>query len=228
MKRNASKEKVAGLHSQSDPRKRAKKEVAQLDLLAVAEKTGFLFTVHDQGEDETCVAHATTAMHEIITRKRLSVKDLVLEWMQDIGALMVDVSRLLATTGQQEEREQVVSKRPTRRCQTALKLDCHQLQSSLSICKNSLRLGFPFVLLTEEFSRRMHKMTVKNRPRDKSSMRDQLHALCVYGYKDDPAEEGGGNFLVINSHGTGWGDEGKGTISYSFFEEYTHQVWGPI
>lgn len=205
---------------------------ASVDLLERAAGYGYTFQVHNQEMEETCVAHAATSMHELIIKKHLRVEDLTLDWMNDIGALMVDVAKFLSQKGQQESTEnskdtcEKSSARPARRCQTAHRLNCSQLQANVMKCKFALRKGNPFVLMTKEFSRKISKMTVANRKKDKSSMGSQLHAVCVYGYEDGASEEGGGNFLLLNSHGVEWGDEGKGKISYKFFEKYTHQVWG--
>jgi hypothetical protein len=47
-----------------------------------------------------------------------------------------------------------------------------------------------------------------------------FHAFCVVGYDDShPTPDGPGAFKVINSWGTGWGDNGYGWISYSCIKE---------
>ena len=48
------------------------------------------------------------------------------------------------------------------------------------------------------------------------------HALCVVGYDDS---ESGGAFLVMNSWGTRWGDNGFTWIKYRDFEKYVYQAY---
>lgn len=42
---------------------------------------------------------------------------------------------------------------------------------------------------------------------------------------DNRDDEGGGRFLIVNSHGEEWGEEGKAAITYKYFEEYCVQAW---
>lgn len=53
------------------------------------------------------------------------------------------------------------------------------------------------------------------------------HAILIVGYQDDPSVNGGGYFVVKNSWGTGWGEDGYFNIAYSqtgssvYFGEWT-------
>lgn len=47
----------------------------------------------------------------------------------------------------------------------------------------------------------------------------------LFRFEDNKNDEKGGRFLIVNSHGEDWGENGKGAISYLFFEEYTFQAW---
>ena len=40
------------------------------------------------------------------------------------------------------------------------------------------------------------------------------HAVTVTGYQDDPSLSGGGYWVIKNSWGTGWGDNGYGYLNY--------------
>ena len=44
------------------------------------------------------------------------------------------------------------------------------------------------------------------------------HGLLLAGYKDDASFEGGGYFVVRNSFGTEWGDDGYGKMPYAYLE----------
>lgn len=54
------------------------------------------------------------------------------------------------------------------------------------------------------------------------SSRRGRHALCVVGYDDGVA---GGAFLIMNSWGKQWGDQGFTWIKYSDFEKYVYQAY---
>ncbi len=49
------------------------------------------------------------------------------------------------------------------------------------------------------------------------------HAVTVAGYHDDPAVEGGGYWIVKNSWGVLWGDDGYGYIRYGVLEAH-HRI----
>lgn len=46
------------------------------------------------------------------------------------------------------------------------------------------------------------------------------HAICLFGYRDNPNRPGGGDFLFRNSWGRSWGDEGNGTLPYGYVKLY--------
>lgn len=75
----------------------------KVDLLS--EQNLFQFKVHNQGIEETCVAHAFTATHEIYLHKYLNCDDLLEEtkWMGEIGALMMHMAKKIELTGQREK-----------------------------------------------------------------------------------------------------------------------------
>jgi hypothetical protein len=56
------------------------------------------------------------------------------------------------------------------------------------------------------------------------------HAMCIVGYKDDPAVPGGGFFIVRNSWGEGWAYKneygaGHALIPYKYMEEYCWEAF---
>jgi autotransporter-associated beta strand protein len=54
------------------------------------------------------------------------------------------------------------------------------------------------------------------------------HAVLITGFHDDPGLPGGGYFIVKNSWGDWWGDQGYGKILYSSFGSYTQwMITGP-
>jgi len=54
------------------------------------------------------------------------------------------------------------------------------------------------------------------------------HGVVVTGYVDDPTVEGGGYWIVKNSWGTDWGDDGYGYIRYGVLESHNriHAIVG--
>lgn len=50
------------------------------------------------------------------------------------------------------------------------------------------------------------------------------HEVLLVGYEDDPAEKGGGRFIVRNSWGEEWGDGGYGTVSYAYVECFCNEA----
>lgn len=50
------------------------------------------------------------------------------------------------------------------------------------------------------------------------------HEVLFVGYEDDPAEKGGGRFIVRNSWGEEWGDGGYGTVSYAYVECFCNEA----
>ena len=219
----------------SKKRTRGTKLPRSTNVIATGEDEGFILRVHDQGTDETCVAHAFTTMHELVARRALQTDDLLMgaAWMKDIGALMTDVATRLETMGQRLLRPGspaagglAKSKRVPRRCQEALRLRCEQLPANTHKCKERLAQGSPLVLTTTAFSLKVSALSTLNREHDRHRM-DGLHAVCLYGYVDDDSVEGGGVFLCVNSHGAAWGVDGRGTLTYAFLSEFAHQVWAP-
>src|SRR5690242_14240643 len=90
----------------SKKRTRGTKLPRSTNIIATGENEGFILRVHDQGKDETCVAHAFTTMHELVVRRAFQTDDLLMgaAWMKDIGALMMDVATRLETMGQRPLR----------------------------------------------------------------------------------------------------------------------------
>jgi len=207
--------------------------VESVDILKDAQKDGFSFVVHNQGNEESCVAHAFTAAHEIIRRKQLRTDDILTStpWMLQIGALMLDVAHKLESRGQCETCMLSASsgdsdRRPKRQCRSSLKLRFEQIVTNIKKCKKKLAQGLPLVITVREFSLKLHHLTVANRGEDKCRMPDGvLHAVCIYGFVDDEEEEDGGKFLIVNSHGLDWGDQGKGSFSFGYFTKHIYQVY---
>ncbi len=83
--------------------------------------------------------------------------------------------------------------------------------STAEVIKNNLKLYGP--LVTE--------MTVDNDwyGPEHGSPRGS-HAVLITGFHDDPSLPGGGYFIVKNSWGNWWGDQGYGKILYSTFGSY--------
>ena len=54
------------------------------------------------------------------------------------------------------------------------------------------------------------------------------HVALVVGYQDDEAVEGGGYWIIKNSWGTSWGDNGYGYVRYGVLESYDriHAITG--
>jgi hypothetical protein len=50
------------------------------------------------------------------------------------------------------------------------------------------------------------------------------HEVLLVGYEDDPAEKGGGRFILRNSWGEEWGDGGYGTVSYAYVECFCNEA----
>lgn len=50
------------------------------------------------------------------------------------------------------------------------------------------------------------------------------HSIAFVGYRDDPDAPGGGVLIFRNSYGSGWGDEGYGTISYAYAWAYANDA----
>ena len=48
------------------------------------------------------------------------------------------------------------------------------------------------------------------------------HAVVLVGYEDNPSAPGGGYFILRNSWGTGWGDNGYARISYQHTLDYAY------
>ncbi len=56
----------------------------------------------------------------------------------------------------------------------------------------------------------------------------EQHAVALIGYQDDADDEGGGRFLLLNSHGRGWGDGGFGSVSYAFFARHCREAFAAV
>lgn len=57
---------------------------------------------------------------------------------------------------------------------------------------------------------------------------DINHCVTIVGYKDDPSMTEGGYYIVKNSWGTAWGDDGYGFVKYTDLEQYrrVHAITG--
>src|SRR5688572_25132413 len=117
------------------------------DLIEKANKEGFCPRIHDQGDEESCIIHAFTSVHELTRRKHFVSEDLMIgsQWMKDIGALMMDIAKRLEMKGQTELREEGegegenkgiededIRQKPKRRCRNTFKLACEQIQQNIS------------------------------------------------------------------------------------------------
>ncbi|MBI3866266.1 MAG: C1 family peptidase [Planctomycetia bacterium] len=62
-------------------------------------------------------------------------------------------------------------------------------------------------------------------PPPKEEVRDG-HSVVLAGYRDDPNFQGGGVFIVRNSDGPGWGQEGYAYFPYTYITDYGNDaVW---
>eukprot|EP00300_Choanocystis_sp_HF-7_P002157 c11680_g1_i1.p1 GENE.c11680_g1_i1~~c11680_g1_i1.p1 ORF type:complete len:215 (+),score=37.29 c11680_g1_i1:27-671(+) len=196
--------------------------------------------IRDQGEVNTCSAHAFTALHEIVTGRRYRVDDLVVHYMEEIGSLMGEMSRNLRDIGQREDSNSestTPSGRPRRQCRDRFRLECVQVIPRIQNLKAVLRKDLPACLEIRNFCAE-DGWVVANGDPDEGP---EFHAVCIIGYDDTISisrqvvfGEGSGElvgaFKFLNSFGPEWGDGGFGYLSYALFEETTRviaDIWAP-
>jgi len=214
--------------------KQSRKQAVNL-LYDAANREGYQFVVHNQGKDESCVAHAFTAAHEIYRRKRFWTHDLLANssWMTDIGALMMDIAKRMEITGQKESNSDTVAsngERAKRHCRSACRLRFEQLPISINKLKTTLAQGFPLVMTVSHFPLKDRCASLANASNPNITMEEGvLHAICVYGFEEDTDNErdasGGGRFLCVNSHGIEWGNAGHGCLTFAYVSKFAFQIW---
>ncbi len=93
--------------------------------------------------------------------------------------------------------------------------------------KENLAQGAPVVIgmmVGESFMQSMQGQDVwRAAPGDPSMMGFGGHAMCVVGYDD---RQYGGSFLIMNSWGPEWGNNGFAWVRYPDFQHYVREAYG--
>lgn len=93
--------------------------------------------------------------------------------------------------------------------------------------KENLAQGAPVVIgmmVGESFMQGMMGQDVWNpAPGDESQMGFGGHAMCVVGYDD---KKYGGSFLIMNSWGPEWGNNGFAWVRYNHFQYFVREAYG--
>eukprot|EP00467_Chlorarachnion_reptans_P010126 CAMPEP_0114505656 /NCGR_PEP_ID=MMETSP0109-20121206/10975_1 /TAXON_ID=29199 /ORGANISM="Chlorarachnion reptans, Strain CCCM449" /LENGTH=230 /DNA_ID=CAMNT_0001684121 /DNA_START=244 /DNA_END=936 /DNA_ORIENTATION=+ len=190
--------------------------VATFDLLAELGRDNF--EAHDQGGKPTCTAHAVTVAHEILIGKKLETKDLVTGKEEDEeGTTVSKLSRILVVDGQRELNRK------------GGKGLCHRLRfkkidNEILIVKKTLKRGLPVIVGVVNFRSDVTDLTLRN----STNAEPGKHSIVITGYSEDGESEGGGYFTFLNSHGSRYGRNGFGTISYGFYLAYAIETNCPV
>ena len=194
--------------------------------------------IEDQGQLGSCTANALVGALEFLERKqtqpvtnlsRLFVyyNERVIEHSvkTDAGAMLRDGIKTLAKQGVCTEKlwPYAIKKfaaKPTAACYaqaTAHTISSYQRLSTLADMRACLASGYPFVFgftVYESFeSQTVANTGVVNLPKQSERVVGG-HAVCAVGY-DDAKQR----FIVRNSWGTGWGQQGYFTMPYAYLAD---------
>lgn len=91
---------------------------------------------------------------------------------------------------------------------------------------NPVLLGMP---LGEKFNNMTHDINTQNYPKVTDNYGDNKiiggHAMNICGYVNDVNKPGGGYFIVENSWGSNWGDNGFWAMSYEVAQADASDLW---
>ena len=196
--------------------------------------------VLDQGQLGSCTANAIANAHLFDQMKQASASpfapsrlfiyynERVMEHTasEDAGAMLRDGIKSIAKQGVCPERQWKYSpskfaQKPPAACFTAAldhqAVSYQRLPQTLLQMKGCLATGYPFVFgftVYESFeSARTAETGVANLPRPSEHVVGG-HAVLAVGFQD--AQQ---RFIVMNSWGSGWGDEGCFTIPYAYLTD---------
>lgn len=205
---------------------------------------GYCSIIEDQGDLGSCTANALAGNLEFLDNKvddlykdvsRLFIyyNERVLEGTVDFdsGASLRDGIKTLRKTGYCWEstwpyRIDLFTRKPSPRCYTQARSHCIQSYhriASLSEMLTCLAEGYPFVFgfaVYESFeSQRVARTGVVPMPRKDERMIGG-HAVTAVGYDQKKKR-----FLVRNSWGEKWGQNGYFTMPYKYLETLAQDFW---
>ena len=203
-----------------------------------------LYDCWDQGNFGSCTGNAVGAciMFDVIKRKeRLPLKPsrlMLYYWGRELegttgfdgGAMIRDVVKGANANGVCREcfwdyTQSNLLTHPTKKAMAAVKehaLTYVRLDTSprsLVVMKEVLAEGYPFVYgftVYESFESNAVAVTGKVPMPGPNEAVLGGHAVTAMGYVDDPSWVGGGYFIVRNSWGTGWGQNGHCYFPYQY------------
>jgi len=166
------------------------------------------FLVHDQGSLETCTIHAITAAHELLTNRLYIAEDLFPDFInEDDGAKPSESLAILSKVGQRllRDRDDPNAER------YLMKYSC--VERDMGALKKKLNNNLPIIVGVRDFNDTKGYVKLISAG---ATDRVEKHCIVLIGYNDDEKAEGGGYFLILNSHGTSWGQNGFGKASYGY------------
>jgi len=211
--------------------------------------------VEDQLRTNSCVANATVSALELLLNKAkapLDLSRLFVYWNcrvnyqtlrgVDEGAYLIDGFKSCFTYGVPEETQwpfnpsEVNTQPPNSVFQTAELTKVQKYTkvgqytgvdrtAAIDQTKAALAMGYPVIIAMRihpdlfRLTGSLDSVTCKYNTLVKSS--DEYaggHAMCVVGYSPD-------GFIVENSWGTSWGDQGYGIIGYEAMNQQCFEAW---
>lgn len=203
--------------------------------------------VRDQGDRGTCLAFAVTSAHEfrqsVDTGNLLNLSEEFLYWAckqiddNNVPGTSFESARVsLRDTGQpleefwpyDEARSDAdpVSYQPPAAALTAkqFKADLERGQITAEAAKELVAREQAVLVglrLTPEFYQPVGGRIAE--PTEPPTILGG-HAVVLVGYEDEP-QSGKPFFVIRNSWGTSWGDDGYGYLTYSHFERFGLEIW---
>lgn len=207
----------------------------ETSLPSIVDLRQYCSTIEDQGNIGSCTANALAGNMEFLENKySMAYKDLSRLFIyynerriegtvrRDSGAFLRDGIKSLVTWGvcSEDKWSYIISlfkRKPAKRCYTDAKsriISSYYRLDTLVDMKNCLADGFPFVFgftVYDGFmSQEVANTGIVNMPGDNEKVQGG-HAVCAVGYFEKEKR-----FLVRNSWGEAWGQNGYFTIPFDY------------
>ena len=209
--------------------------------------SNFTPPVLDQGQIGSCTSNASSnALRYLLKKEKMTEwqpSRLYIYWFsrfiegstnQDSGCQIRDVMTAIHTYGACDEKLlpyniNRFTNRPSNSCVRAATPHIKDFKylsvsNSEASLKNCLAAGFPIVFgfdVYESFeSQSVANTGIVPMPDTEKEQCLGGHCVCIYGYDDTKKQ-----YLIMNSWGTGWGDNGYFHAPYDFVKLYGSDFW---